>query len=102
VLALMFSLFFGAGLAILAGYMDRSFTSPDSVEQYLHVPLLGALPMFSSKDSPIALAQQPGVDDAASAEGHSPRSAFVEAILMLRTAVMYAAPQGFRTLSVTS
>ena len=51
VLALLFSLFGGCALAILAGYLDRSFTAPDAVEQYLRIPLLGALPVMSDRDN---------------------------------------------------
>ncbi|MGN6593767.1 MAG: GumC family protein [Terriglobales bacterium] len=99
VLALLFSLFGGCALAILAGYLDRSFTAPDAVEQYLRIPLLGALPVMSDRDNLIELAERPP----AAPDGRpAPRSAFAEAILMLRTAVLYAAPPGLRTLSITS
>jgi capsular exopolysaccharide synthesis family protein len=104
VLALMFSLFFGCGLAILVGYFDRSFTSPEGVEQYLRIPLLAALPAFSSKSNPIELAEhatEAGEDGAEPSKG-AQRSPFAESVLMLRTALLYAAPHGFRTLSVTS
>ncbi|HVB40433.1 MAG TPA: polysaccharide biosynthesis tyrosine autokinase [Terriglobales bacterium] len=106
-LALMFSLFFGCGLAVLVGYLDRSFTSPDGVEQYLRIPLLGALPIYSGKSSPIELAQQApesqeAADAAAGKHKGSQRSPFAESVLMLRTALLYSAPHGFRTLSVTS
>ena len=99
VLALLFSLFFGCGLAVLAGYLDRSFTSPEAVEQYLRVPVLGALPVIPGEVNPIELAEQ-----APAGEGGKvgPRSAFAESILMLRTALLYAAPHGASTFSVTS
>jgi capsular exopolysaccharide synthesis family protein len=41
-------------------------------------------------------------EQAAAGPKAAPRSAYAESVLMLRTAVLYAAPQGFRTLSVTS
>jgi len=101
-LALLFSLFLGCGLAVLAGYLDRSFTSPDGVEQYLRIPLLGALPVITNKSNLIELAEHPSDEEAAKSGKATPRSAFAESILMLRTAVLYAAPHGFRTLCVTS
>ena len=97
-LALLFSLFGGCALAVLSGYLDRSFTSPDGVEQFLRVPLLGALPELGAKEKMLELADDPP-------QGHEPRpprSPFAESILMLRTAVLYAAPQGLRTFSITS
>lgn len=97
ILALMFSLFAGCALAVLSGYFDRSFTSPEGVEQYLRVPLLGALPALGHKDKLLELADEPLANP-----GGMPRSAFAESILMLRTAVLYAAPRGLRTLSITS
>lgn len=99
-LALLFSLFAGCGLAILAGYLDRSFTSPEQVESVLHIPLLGALPALEDRSDPIELATQPpaGVSTGTGGEG---RSSFAEAILMLRTSVLYAAPS-VRTLSIAS
>jgi len=98
-LALLFSLFGGCALAIFSGYLDRSFTAPDAVEQYLRIPLLGALPVMSDRDNLIELAEPPP----RTPDGRpAPRSAFAEAILMLRTAVLYAAPAGLRTLSITS
>ncbi len=96
VLALLFSLFGGCALAVLAGTLDRSFTTPDTVEQYLRIPLLGALPVIADKQHLVELANQTAGPEAA------PRSAFAESVLMLRTALLYAAPQGFRTLSITS
>ncbi len=97
-LALLFSLFGGCALAVLSGYLDRSFTSPDGVEQYLRIPLLGALPELGSKEKQLELADDPPEGS----EPRPPRSPFAESILMLRTAVLYAAPHGLRTLSVTS
>jgi len=97
VLALLFSLLGGCGVAVLAGYLDRSFTAPDGIEQYLRIPLLGALPVIASKASLIELADSPASEGDAIA-----RSAFAEAVLMLRTAVLYAAPHGARVFSVTS
>ncbi len=101
-LAFLFSLFFGCGLAVLAGYMDRSFTSPDGVEQYLRIPLLGALPVIANKSNPIELAEAISESESTRTGKPTTRSAFAEAVLMLRTAVMYSAPHGFRTLCVTS
>jgi len=101
-LAFLFSMFFGCGLAVLAGYMDRSFTSPDGVEQYLRIPLLGALPIIANKSNPIELAEAISESESMRTGKPTTRSAFAEAVLMLRTAVMYSAPHGFRTLCVTS
>src|SRR6185437_757461 len=68
VLALLFSLLGGCGVAVIA-----------------------------SKASLIELADSPASEGDAIA-----RSAFAEAVLMLRTAVLYAAPHGARVFSVTS
>ncbi|MGH9473409.1 MAG: polysaccharide biosynthesis tyrosine autokinase, partial [Terriglobales bacterium] len=102
-LALLASVFGGCGVAVLAGYLDSSFTSPQGVEQYLHLPLLGALPAVADQEQLMEQARPAPPDADAGPDPADPAaSPFTEAILMLRTAVLAAAPQGLRTLSITS
>jgi capsular polysaccharide biosynthesis protein len=46
ILALLFGLMLGLGLALLAEYMDDSWRSPEEVEQITGVPTFGAVPEF--------------------------------------------------------
>ncbi len=49
-LALLVSATGGIGLAFAVEYLDRTFKSPDEVEQYLGIPLLGIFPSVPKSD----------------------------------------------------
>ncbi|GEM_PF-232005 len=102
-LTFLFSLLGACVLAIVAGQLDRSFTSPERVEQILGIPFLGALPSADSKSSMTELAEISSVVDGASdSEQRLARSPFAESILTLRTAILFSSPGRLRTLSFTS
>lgn len=99
-LALLASLMLGCAIAIVSGLLDRSFTSPERVEQILGIPLLGALPVIKDRTSVIELADE--LRRTADGAKGTTRSPFAEAVLMLHTAVRYAAPQSLRSLNISS
>ena len=102
-LTFLFSLLGACALAIVSGQLDRSFTSPERVEQILGIPFLGALPTADSKASMTELAE---ISSVATGETESEqrlsRSPFAEAVLTLRTAILFSSPGRLRTLSITS
>jgi capsular polysaccharide biosynthesis protein len=48
-LALVFGLMLGAGLAFLLDYLDDGWKSPGEAEQVLGIPILGAVPSFEAQ-----------------------------------------------------
>lgn len=101
--AFLFSLLACCALAIGAGYLDRSFTSPDRVEQELGIQLLCALPAVPAGKSDLQeLMKSPtdaALDDKAFVLRRTP---FAEAVLTLRTAVLFSSPERIRTFCITS
>ncbi len=49
-LAMLISATGGLGLAFVVEYLDRTFKSPDEIEQYLGIPLLGVFPSVPKGD----------------------------------------------------
>jgi capsular exopolysaccharide synthesis family protein len=47
-IALIFALLGGVSIAFFIEYIDKSIKSPDDVEQYLELPLLGVIPSFET------------------------------------------------------
>jgi len=93
-LALLVSLSGGMGLAFAIEYLDRSFKSPDEVEAYLGVPLLGIFPLIRNETDP--LAQDTYVF-------HNPRSAVAECCRSIRTNITLGSPgRRIRSLLITS
>lgn len=98
-----FSLMACCALAIGAGYLDRSFTSPERVEQELGIQLLGALPsVVAGKSDLLELLDSSGEDDDEETALGMRRTPFAEAVLTLRTAVLFSSPERIRTFCMTS
>ena len=99
--AFLFSLIACCALAIGAGYLDRSITSPDRVEQELGIQVLGALPAVPAGRPDL----QELMETMTGEELDSPalrRTPFAEAVLTLRTAVLFSSPERIRTFCITS
>ncbi len=105
--------------AIAVGTMDKSISSPEQIEQWLHVPALTSLPRVSTQNggqlSPLSydvklIGQHPEIASdpvAPVAETESDTSlsrsnAFREGILGLHSALMLARDQDLHALAVTS
>lgn len=100
--AFLFSLLLCCGLAVGAGYLDRSFTSPDRVEQELGIQLLGALPAVPVGKSDLQELMESITDEVADEALALHRTPFAEAVMTLRTAVLFSSPERIRTFCMTS
>ena len=106
-LALVLSLAFGVGLAILLEYLDDTLHSADDVEKMLRLPALAVIPAtggLASRLRPVSGALQRSVNDnpelLINADARSP---LAEAYRQLRTSVLLSTPgRAPRTLLVTS
>jgi succinoglycan biosynthesis transport protein ExoP len=89
-IALFLGLMIGGLAAVGREQFDDTFKSPEDVEEYLGLPLLGIIPLATESTDPRAI-----TDD--------PRSPVAEAYRSLRTALQFSTPNGVpRTLLVTS
>ena len=97
-MAMFLGLLGGIGLAFLFERVDDTLKTPEAVERYLGLPILGVIPIVKETANP-------GEDDpklALSAQS-DPRSAFAEAYRSVRTALQFSTPEGApRVLVVTS
>lgn len=97
-LAVFIGLFGGVGLAFFFEQVDDTVKTPEEVERYFGLPVLGVIPIVKE-------ATNTGEDDpklALSAQT-DPRSAFAEAYRSVRTALQFSTPEGApRVLAVTS
>jgi capsular exopolysaccharide synthesis family protein len=99
--AFLFSLLACCALAIGAGYLDRSFTSPDRVEQELGIQMLGALPAVAAGKPDLQELMESVADEEPESQALR-RTPFAEAVLTLRTAVLFSSPERIRTFCMTS
>jgi capsular exopolysaccharide synthesis family protein len=88
-LAIIVSLFVGIGLAFFFEYLDNTIKIPEDVSQYLKIPYLGHVPLFSkeSKGKP---------NDDANPElvtFHSPLSASSESYRGIRTNILFSSAE---------
>jgi len=89
-LALVVGLILGVLLALGFEYLDDTFKRPEDIEKLLGIPVLGAVPLLKSPQTPKA-----ALADA--------RSAFAESYRSLRTALQFSTDRGSpRSLLVTS
>lgn len=100
--AFLFSLLACCALAIGAGYLDRSFTSPDRVEQELGIQMLGALPAVPAGKPDLQELMESVAGEELDEAQILHRTPFAEAVLTLRTAVLFSSPERIRTFCVTS
>jgi len=88
-LAFTFSLLLGIWGCIGLALLDRSVARPEDVEQLFHLPVLGSIPL-----RPVAML--------ATQAGESRGSPFEEAILSLRSVLMFTLPTAGAVVAVTS
>lgn len=98
----LFSLLACCALAIGAGYLDRSFTSADRVEQELGIQMLGALPAVAAGRPDLQELMESVADEELDDMQALRRTPFAEAVLTLRTAVLFSSPERIRTFCMTS
>ena len=93
-IALMLGLSLGLGLAFLNGWMDQRFRSAEDVSNSLSLPILGAVPQISGRESINIRGQKSHLQ---------PVSDFAEACRAIRTAIYFGMPDSqAKTLLVTS
>ncbi|MGR3303979.1 MAG: GumC family protein, partial [Candidatus Scalindua sp.] len=83
ILGAIVGLFLGIGMVFFLEYLDNTIKSPEDVEEYLNIPLLGVLShvkiQFGGKSAPSELIAH-----------EMPRSVFAEAVRSIRTSVMFS------------
>ncbi|MEP5568687.1 MAG: polysaccharide biosynthesis tyrosine autokinase, partial [Halioglobus sp.] len=91
-LAFVLGIMLGCGVAILFDMLDNTVKRPDEVEEKLHAPLLGALPL-----------QKVGKDGFFEHVWLKPQSQYAESVRTLRTSIMLSSPdRPAKVLVVTS
>lgn len=94
VLGLVLGLVGGIALAFGLEYLDKTFKSPDEVEQYLGVKLLGVLPILQNES---------GSETRDTFVFRNPNSTIAECVRSMRTKLMIgSADMGLHTVLVTS
>jgi capsular exopolysaccharide synthesis family protein len=86
VLAIFMGLFCGVFGAFVIEYFDNTFKSPEEVERYLGLPILGTIPHISLKK--VSEEEEKSIELEAL---QNPRSAAAEAFRMIRTSLMLSA-----------
>ncbi|MGR3174058.1 MAG: GumC family protein [Candidatus Scalindua sp.] len=83
ILGAIVGLFLGIGMVFFLEYLDNTIKSPEDVEEYLKIPLLGVLShvkiQFGGESAPSELIAH-----------EMPRSVFAEAVRSIRTSVMFS------------
>ncbi|MFQ5663405.1 MAG: GumC family protein [Terriglobia bacterium] len=107
VLALFLSLPAGIALAFFREYLDNTIKTPDEVERYSGLPMLGMVPSAESMDEGSLRGVLPSAKDEASRVAlvtyRRPQSGMAEAFRSLRTSVLLSFPERPpRLLLVTS
>ena len=49
IVAVLVGLFVGVGTALVIEYFDTTIKTPDDVERYLGLPVIGIVPVFTTK-----------------------------------------------------
>jgi succinoglycan biosynthesis transport protein ExoP len=97
-LSLMLGLLGGVGLSFFQEYVDDSIRTPDDVERYLRLPMLGAVPELQAKADRRGAEASPDLEVSL-----RPTSAGAEAIRTLRASLFLAAAGGLPSrLLITS
>ncbi|HET9063898.1 MAG TPA: GNVR domain-containing protein, partial [Candidatus Binatia bacterium] len=97
-LSLILGLLGGVGLSFFQEYVDDSIRTPDEVERYLRLPMLGAVPELRAKGDRAEQATSPDLEVTL-----RPTSSGAEAIRTLRASLFLAAPGGLPSrLLITS
>jgi capsular exopolysaccharide synthesis family protein len=97
-LSLVLGLLGGVGLSFFQEYVDDSIRTPDEVERYLRLPMLGAVPELRAKGDRAEQATSPDLEVTL-----RPTSSGAEAIRTLRASLFLAAPGGLPSrLLITS
>ncbi len=110
-LALLCSTALGIGGAILVGTLDRSVVDPEQLAQWLHLPVLASVPLAAGaaltlRRSPVLTAGAPAEETAGLLptleKSATQSSVFGEAVLSLRSALLFGAPENMTVLAVSS
>jgi succinoglycan biosynthesis transport protein ExoP len=97
-LSLILGLLGGVGVSFFQEYVDDSIRTPDEVERYLHLPMLGAIPELRAKGDKGEASASPDLEVTL-----RPTSSGAEAIRTLRASLFLAAPGGLPSrLLITS
>lgn len=89
-IAMLIGLAFGVLVALVLEALDESLATPEDVESKLGLPVLGAIPLLTTEESPMSSLA-------------NVRSAFSEAYYSLLTALQFSTPDGApRSILVTS
>ena len=92
--ALVLGLMLGAGLALLRDWLDQKLHSAEEISAVLGVPVLGAVPSMSGRESIVDRGQKVHLDSGSRA---------AEAYRTIRTAVFFGAPKDeAKTVLITS
>ena len=105
VVAILVGLLIGVGTALTIEYFDTTVKTPDDVERYLGLPVIGIVPQFVAE----AVAMAERAQTASNAPSSSliahiePKSPAAEAYRSLRTSIQFAGlDHKCRTIVVTS
>jgi succinoglycan biosynthesis transport protein ExoP len=104
IIAFLFSLMAGVGLAFLLDFLDDSVKSLDDIDRYIHLPALALIPSMHSDRGRLAQSNAPATStSAALALVDDGRSAIAEAYRHLRTSLLLSsAGNPPKTILVTS
>jgi capsular exopolysaccharide synthesis family protein len=92
--ALVLGLMLGAGLALLRDWLDQKLHSAEEISAVLGLPVLGAVPSMSGRESAVSRGQKVHLDSGSRA---------AEAYRTIRTAVFFGAPKDeAKTVLITS
>lgn len=106
--ALLLSILFGMGLALVLEYLDDTVRSTEEVERYLNLPALAAIPAIDSmpRRKLLLVGSNDAEDEAPLSPllvASDPRSSLAEAYRHLRTSILLStAGRAPRTLLITS
>jgi len=83
-LAVIFGLISGMGLAFFLEYLDNTIKDPEDIKRYLDIPYLGPVPVFASDDNP----NQDIAPEVVTLS--SPKSTASEAYRGIRTSILFS------------
>ncbi len=109
-LAALLSTLLGLGGALLVGLLNKTVTTPEQVEHWFGLHVIGTLPLISGKSATALRLQGYGdmqlgrllPSDGPAAGKDGGQSSFREMILALQSALLFAAPEAMTTLSISS
>ena len=93
IIGMIVGLAFGLSLAFFLEYLDDTLKTPDDVERYLGMPVMGTVPkMIASKD----------VHDVERIVEFYPKSIITESYQSIRTNILFSSAKPIKVLNVTS